>query len=258
MDLGLSEKRVFISGSSQGIGLSIAEAFLKEGAKVILNARNETKLAEICRHLSEKYAKGHVYYFAGDMMSKRDIISLKKYVADEFKGLDILIPNVGSGKPVAANQLDIEQWKHFLRINLLGNVQLLDAMLSLLKMGQEPAVVLISSVAAKEISGAPYAYAAAKGAVLTLSNRLAHDWAQYHIRVNTVLPGNIYFEGGRWEEIMKTSRENTMKMVEDTVAMQRFGRPDEIAPAVVFLASRKASFITASSLVIDGGQLKGI
>lgn len=258
MDLGLKGKRVLVTGSSQGIGLAVAEAFLQESASVILNARNEHKLIQACDCLRVKYPEEEVSYFVGDMTSKQDILALKESIIREGKGLDIVIPNVGIGKAQAENPLDMEEWERLFRVNLFGTVQLLDNLIDLLKAGEESAIVFISSVAAKEISKAPYAYAAGKEAILVLAKRLSADLAAYQIRVNSVLPGNIVFEGGRWEEILASNYEETMGMIENTVAMKRLGRPEEIASAVVFLASTKSSFITGSSLVVDGGQLKGI
>ena len=258
MDLGLKGKRVLVTGSSQGIGLAVAEAFLQEGASVILNARNEHKLVQACDYLRIKYPKEEVSCFSGDMTSKQDILALKEYIVREGKGLDIVIPNVGTGKALAENPLDMEEWERLFRVNLFGAVQLLDNLIDLLKAGKESSIVFISSVAAKEISKAPYAYAAGKEAILVLAKRLSADLAAYQIRVNSVLPGNVLFEGGRWEEILASDYERTMEMIEKTVAMKRLGSPEEIASAVVFLASTKSSFITGSSLVVDGGQLKGI
>lgn len=258
MELGLKGKRVLVTGSSQGIGFAVAEAFLQEGASVILNARNECKLIQAYDCLHVKYPKEEVSCFAGDMTSKQDILALKEYIVREGKGLDIVIPNVGTGKARAENPLDMEEWERLFSVNLFGTVRLLDHLIDFLKEGKESSIVFISSVAAKEISKAPYAYAAAKEAILVLAKRLSTDLASYQIRVNSVLPGNIVFEGGRWEEILASNHEETMRMIESTVAMKRLGRPEEIASAVVFLASVKSSFITGSSLVVDGGQLKGI
>ena len=258
MKLGLEEKRVLVTGSSQGIGKATAESFLKEGAKVIINARNPEKLEETRRELSQKYGETKVYAFAGDMTSAEAICNLRDFCVDIVGGVDVLISNVGNGKATAANPLDADEWLKKANINLFGAVKLIDSFRDVLAESKGSSIVFVSSIAAKERSGAPYAYAASKNAILAFAKYLSADFAQLDIRVNAVLPGNVHFKGGRWEEILNSDYEGTVKMLNETVPMKRLGKPEEIADAIVFLASERSSFTTGASLVIDGGQLKRV
>lgn len=258
MELDLQGRRVLVSGSSQGIGKAIARAFLKEGAIVIINGRNREKLESTHAEFVKEFDTKHIVLFCGDLTKNTEIHLLRECIQNELGGIDILVPNIGTGKAMLQDMLEAEEWQRLLEINLFSTIKLVKEFEDMLKKGYHPNIVFISSVAGKEVSGAPYAYAAAKEAILVLAKRLSEDWAQYGIRVNSVLPGNILFKGGRWEEILEQNYNGTMQQIHMTVAMQRLGTPEEIASAVVFLASNQASFITGTSLTVDGGQCKGI
>ncbi len=254
MDLGLKGKTVFISASVQGIGYATADAFMAEGASVILNGRNETRLREAAETLERKHDR-RVQTFLGDMRQLEDIKSLTEYLDS---GLDVFIANLGCGKPESKNSLNIEEWKRFFDINVASTVMLLNSLHPILRKGKEPAVVLISSVISKEAASAPIGYAAAKSAVRTLNKYLSREWASDGIRVNCVLPGNILFQGGRWEELRRQDEKAVDEYIKASVPMKRFGKPEEVADAIVFLACSRSKFTTGSELAVDGGQLGAI
>lgn len=254
MDLGLTGKKVLVTASSWGIGFATANSFLQEGADVLLNGRNKEKLLQSCEVLQQKHGTGRVHYFIGDMAQEDNIIQCRDYVEKVWGKLDILVPNLGSGKPVSDNRLDINEWKTHIDVNLLSVVKAIQVFLDLLPSGGNSSIILLSSITACERMGAPYAYAAAKNAVRTLCNYLAGGLADKAVRVNCVVPGNIFFPGGRWEELCNADKEGTENYINTAVPMKRFGKPEEIADAIVFLASERAGFITGAELVIDGGQ----
>lgn len=254
MDLGLKGKNVLITASSQGIGFSTAESFLKEGANVLLSGRNEEKLKRCYDVLMGKYGNESIFYFPGDI-SKGDIISrCRSYVEEIWGNLDILVPNMGSGKPISEDRLDIEEWETLINVNLLSAVRIIKEFSEMLSHSDNGSIILISSIVAYERMHAPYAYAASKNAIRTLGHYLSGDLAEKSIRVNCVVPGNIMFPGGRWEELYIANKEEIEGYINAEVPLKRFGRPEEIADAIVFLASERARFITGAELVIDGGQ----
>lgn len=257
MDLDVKNRCVFITGSSKGIGLATAECFLKEGAEVIMNGRNELRLKEAVCTLESRY-KGKVSYICADILTEEGSDKIRDTLEKSYNKLDILICNLGNGKPEQSNKLDASEWKRFFDINVMGNVGIINALYKLLKVGINPNIVLVSSIVAREASHAPVGYAAAKSAVRTLSKYLSRMWAEDGIRVNCVLPGNVYFEGGRWEELLKADEEATMHYIKESVPMERFGEPEEIANVIVFLASDRASFITGAEVVVDGGQVTAV
>lgn len=255
MELGLTGKKVFVTGGTRGIGLATAKAFLREGSAVYLNGHHVSRLQSVCEALNEEFGR-EVIPCLGDMTSAEAVGKLREILSTD--SLDIAVMNLGSGKAEDKNGLSADEWRRFYEINTVSAVAVLDQLYPLLQRGKNANVVLISSVVARERSAAPVAYAAAKGAILTLCRYLSSAWAGDGIRVNAALPGNVYFPGGRWEEIMEEDKEETLEYIRHSVPMNRFGTPEEIADAVLFLASERAAFITGAMLNVDGGQQSAI
>ncbi|MEH2953036.1 SDR family oxidoreductase [Candidatus Merdisoma sp. JLR.KK011] len=247
-------KRIFISGSSKGIGLAAANKFLEEGGTVVLNGRDKNRLRKISELLSEKYSQ-KVYTAPGDLTNGKDAYSVAERIKQLIGNLDIVVANVGNGKPEGENPLEPAEWKRFYDINVMSSINILNALYPIIRKQNQANVILLSSIAAKEKISAPCGYAAAKSAIVTLTRYLAQDWAADGIRVNCVMPGNIYFEGGRWEELFREDRDGVKAYISENVPMKRFGEPKDVAEAICFLASEKASFITGIYLPVDGGQL---
>ena len=258
MKLGLEEKIVLVTASTRGIGLAIVTSFLDEGAIVIINGRDMPRVEKLEEELRKQYGPNKVWGYGGDITETENLQNLHKFIKNQWGRIDVIVSNLGTGKALQSNKLNMSEWEHMMRINLLSAVSLIDIMLSLLERGKGANILFISSIAAYERSAAPYAYAAAKAGLLTLVKNMSFDYAKKDIRVNCVSPGNIYFDGGRWQQIYNQDKEGTKKLLEDQVPLKRFGKTEEIAAPVVFLCSEKASFITGAALVADGGQRKEI
>ena len=254
MNLGLEKKIVLITASSAGIGKATAMAFLQEGAIVILNGRNRERLKEVQCKLGEEFGKERVWAFCGDACEDNIIKEFKEYVKSKWGRLDILVPNIGTGKPTGEGKLSISEWQFMMEKNLFGTVSLIHEFEELLCAGKNASIILVSSIAAYERGNAPYAYAAAKRGLLALNKYLAGDFARKNIRINCVVPGNIYFPGGRWEELYQKDSEGVSRFIKENVPLNRFGSPEEIASSIVFLASEKSMFTSGAELVVDGGQ----
>ncbi|MBE6015711.1 MAG: SDR family oxidoreductase [Lachnospiraceae bacterium] len=258
MDLGLRDKKVIITASSNGIGKATALAFANEGAKVLINGRNPQKLSAVKNEISTCYGEDSVLSVCGDATTDETRDKIIREAHDKWGSIDILIPCVGSGKSESENPLSLDEWNRLLNINLLCNVGLIDKCISLLQKGNDPVITMISSVVAISRASAPASYAAAKSGILTLNNYLAAEYKNTGIRVNCVVPGNVYFTGGRWEEIRNADVKGTDEYINSNVPMNRFGKPEEIADAIVFMSSKRASFINGAVLTVDGGQNGGI
>lgn len=253
MEFGLEGKRVLVTGATRGIGLATAEAFLREGCKVFLNGHDRDRLELRCRKLGEVFP-GQVIPCLGDIIREDGVMAVEAQLRESADTLDIAVMNLGTGKAERENCLSVGEWRRFYEVNTLSTVSVLDVIYPFLRKNGEASVVLVSSVVARERSAAPVGYAAAKSAILTLNRYLAKTWAEDNIRVNCVLPGNIYFHGGRWEEILAMDKAGTMEYIRANVPLNRFGRPEEIADAILFLSSVRAGFITGATLNVDGGQ----
>jgi 3-oxoacyl-[acyl-carrier protein] reductase len=253
MELGLEGKRVLVSGSSRGIGLAIAEGFLAEGARVALTSRHDLDLRKVRGRLAGKFPGRDIQAWRCDFTRPRDIEQLSRNVARSWQGLDILVANVGNGISVPAPIPDRERFAASMDLNFRAAVDAARVFYPRLVKSRGN-LLFISSIAGIEAFGAPVDYATAKAALMAFAKNLARKAARDGVRVNCVAPGNIFFPGGRWQEIARKDPRRVRRMLAETVPMGRFGRPEDIASATLFLCSPRTDFITGSVLVVDGGQ----
>lgn len=253
MDLELNGKVVLVAGSSRGIGLAIAEAFLQEGASVIVTGRREEPLAAAVEQLGNAE---HVLAWCGDAGDPEQIPALLAAARERFGGVDVVVANVGSGRGTRGWDVSADEWVSALQTNLLGSMNLARDVAPLLLERDGSSLTVISSIAGIESIGAPVPYEAAKAALVHAAKALSRSLAP--VRVNVVAPGNVLFPGGRWEELLNEDREKVEAMLRSDVPLGRFGVPGEIADAVLFLSSARAAFVTGACLVVDGGQSRTI
>ncbi len=253
MELGLQDKVALISGSSRGIGYAVATSMLEHGARVIINGRNKEQLDTAYDALVAAHGSDNVFSFLGDLTKEDDINRCVQFIQQQCSGLDILVSNIGSGKSQPGAEVALEEWKRMFDVNFFGSVSLIQAMISMMKEKAQGSIVCISSIAGLETIGAPLPYEAAKAALISYVQALAKQLAP-NIRVNSVAPGNIFFAGGRWEELVNQDSSGVQNMLDSKVPMKRFGTPEEIASVVSFLSSQQASFVTGATWVADGGQ----
>lgn len=251
MDLMLKGLKAIVTGGTKGIGRAIAETFAGEGADVAICSRNAEEVAEAAAALSAKGVKT-----SGRMVDVSDGPALQAWVAEaaaELGGLDIVVANV-SALAIPSNE---ENWRKGFDTDMMGTVRLVDAAMPFLEASKSPAIVTISSVSGREIDFASGPYGAFKAAIVHYTQGLAFHLAGKGIRANTVSPGNTYFEGGVWNRIKDGNPDlyNTALGLNPT---GRMGTPQEMANAVVFLASPAASFITGTNLVVDGALTRGV
>lgn len=256
MELGLKDKKVLITGGADGIGLATAECFAEEGAKVLITSRSEEKARSACSKINAKSMNSCEYVIC-DATTPDGILIIKSRIQKKWGKLDILIPNIGCGKPISTNPLDDREWREMFEINTLSVVSIIDMLQECINQ-REASVVIISSIVGRQVFGKSYAYAACKNSLVVLCKYLSRDYLNRKMRVNCVMPGNVYFKGGRWEEILRERGEMVIEEIRNSVPMNRFSTPKEIADTIVFLASERASFINGESIAIDGGQISSI
>jgi len=253
MDLQLTNQVVFIAGSSRGIGRGIAEAFLAEGARIVLTGRDE---ASLYATQSELAAPEKVLAIPGDFTQPAAIQQAFDRTIAHFGRIDHLIANLGTGVGTPGPFPPADDWTRLFEMNFFASVRLTEAILPHFQKQNSGTILYISSIAGVEATPAPLPYSSAKAALNIYAKNLSRQVAAQNIRVSSLCPGNIYFPGGSWEKRMPTRREAIESMLETEVPQKRFGTPEEIAAFAVWLTSPAASFATGGTYIVDGGQTR--
>ncbi len=249
MDLGLAGKKALVTGGSRGIGRSITEVLLQEGASVAFCARGEEGVQEAKAELEKL---GTVYAAAADMA---DGDAVKQFVADATEalgGLDIIVHNTSA----FGGQGD-EGWVNSFNVDVMAGVRAVEAAMPALEASDAASVVFIGSTASMEFFLQPSSYGPMKAAMRAYANELGQGLGTKGIRVNSVSPGSIYFEGGAWDNVEKNVPD-LFKSVQATIPSGRYGLPEEVARVVAFVASPAGSWVTGTNIPVDGGQHKGV
>ena len=251
MDLGLKGKNVLVTGGSKGIGLAVASLFAQEGANVAICARNADEVAKVVVSLAGKGVKAW-----GSAVDVADPAALKAWVdeaAGQLGGIDALVCNVSA---LAVGD-SAETWEKSFRVDMMHTVNSVAAALPYIERSTSGSLVIISSVSGFEIDFAAGSYGAFKAALIHYAKGLSQQLIGKGIRVNTVSPGNTYFDGGIWQNIER-NMPDLFKSAMSLNPTARMGTAEEVAAGVVFLTSPVASRISGTNLVIDGALTKAV
>lgn len=252
MKLELIDRIALVTGASRGIGLAIATALAAEGATVALAARG----ADALKAAAGMVGGQHSVHLA-DVTDPAAAAALVREIEQRWGRLDIMVCNVGSGASVPPGKETAAEWSRVIDLNLFAATNMIEAATPLMaRGGGDRAVVCISSIAGMAALGAPVTYHAAKAALNATVRGLARPLALDGIRINAVAPGNILSADGTWARKLAENNAAVEDMLAREVALRRLGTPEEIADLVAFLVSPRASFITGSIMVADGGQLR--
>jgi 3-oxoacyl-[acyl-carrier protein] reductase len=247
--LGLAGKRAIVTGASRGIGRATAEKLAEEGVThIAICARGEEGVNAVSEELRAKGVT--VFARALDVAEPGAITAFVNDAAEAFGGIDLLVSNVSAG-----SQKGPGQWEASLRADLLPLVDAIDAVTPLMEAAGGGAIVSLSSTFGFDNvwPSSPNSYGAFKAAVVRHASAAAHALAPKGIRVNTVSPGPIEFEGGDWGN-MKINRREVYDKVQASIPLGRHGRLDEVASAIVFLLSPRSGFCVGTNVVCDGGM----
>lgn len=252
MDLRLAQKAALVTGASRGIGRAVAEALVDEGARVCLCARGQGELEQVAAALRAR--GGQVAVAGADLSTPAGAEQAIAATLDAFGGLDLLVNNVGGSLRAGPfDKATEEQWRRVLDLNLMSAVWCSQRAVAFMRDHGGGAIVNVSSICGREYcTSAPYT--AAKAGMVAMTKEMAIDLARYGIRVNSVAPGSILFPGGSWDQRRREKPEMIEKMLRETLPWGRFGAPEEVAAAVVFLLSPRSSWISGACLPVDGAQ----
>ena len=246
-----SGRRVVVMGGSRGIGRSAALAFARAGASVAICARGAEAL-EATR--LEVEAAGAPVAFAApvDLARAEDIARFIPAAADALGGINVLVNNASG----FASADDEAGWAASFNVDMLATVRASQAALPYLERASDAAIVNVSSISALRASKRNPPYAAIKAAIDSYTASQARILSDRGIRANAVAPGSIEFPGGVWDQ-RKTDNPPLYDATLASIPFGRMGHPEEVAEVIMFLGSRRASWITGQSIVVDGGQLLG-
>ncbi len=250
MDLGLRGKCAVVTGGSKGIGRAIALGLAAEGANVAICARGKEALREAEQELAKEGVKA--WAAECDVGDAAALDTFLESARRELGQVDILVNNVSALALFPGD--DEAAWQSSLNVDLMAAVRATNTVVPWMTECGGGCIVHISSVSGLE-AGSPPAYAAAKAALISHSKTLAIALAEQKIRVNAVAPGSVEFPGGLWAQTRQAKPE-FYESIRATIPWGRLGTPEEVANAVVFLVSERASWITGVCLGVDGGQHK--
>lgn len=257
MDLGLSGKSALVAGSSQGIGLAVAESLAAEGVRVTLFARNEDRLRIVRDNIETKHPNKHGYLVADFSMPDQVIRALGK------NAYDIIINNTGGPKPGPVSLASTDEFQKAFEQHVIVNQIMVQRSLDHMKRNNFGRIVNIISTSVKQPLENLGVSNTIRGAVANWSKTLANELGPFGVTVNNILPGAT--ETARLEAIISKKVEKSgqprNKIIEAdylTIPTRRYGRAEEVAAAVSFLCSERAAYINGVNLPVDGGRTKSL
>ena len=240
----LQNKVAVVTGGSAGIGRAIAEEFLKQGAIVIICDISDQKLKDAEEALS---AFGTLRAYHADISVKAEVEQMAADVRKEFGKIDILINNAGITSDAQFYKMTDEQFERVLNVNLKGNYFMTKAVLPAMMEQQYGKIVHLASVSAFNGNFGQANYAASKAAIMGMTRVQAKELGKYGITVNAIAPGSIMTD--MYNAVPEDAKQQKLKRI----PLRRYGEPAEVAKLAFFLASDDSSYITAQTIVIDGG-----
>jgi NAD(P)-dependent dehydrogenase (short-subunit alcohol dehydrogenase family) len=245
----LSGRVALITGGSVGLGRQMAEGLAEMGANLVLCARKK----ERCQQTAEELRKMRVrtLAFGCDVKDPASIRAVVEKTVNEFGQIDILINNAGTSWGALAEDMTLEQWHKVIETNLTGTFLFSQAVGKVMISQRRGKIINIASVAGMRGSPPSFSaigYSASKGGVIIFTKDLARKWGMYNIQVNAIAPG--WFPTDMSDGIIQRNKESLLA----NIPLGRFGGPNDLKGAAIFLASDASNFVTGHTLVVDGGQ----
>ncbi|WP_025884525.1 SDR family NAD(P)-dependent oxidoreductase [Asaia prunellae] len=261
MDMGLKNKVAVVTGGSVGIGLAVAEGLAREGAHIVMVARDKERLATAAHKLAETHGV-RCLPVSADVATAEGVDSVIRQIEEAFGGADILINNAGTGSNETIMEAPDDKWQFYWELHVMAAVRLARGLVPGMKKRGGGAIIHNASICAVQPLWYEPIYNVTKAALMMFSKTLATEVIKDNIRVNCVNPGLILTpdwvktakqltseSGGDWEGYLQS-------VADEHATIKRFGSPEELANFFVFLCSDKASYSVGSSYFVDGGMLK--
>ena len=253
MDLGLIDRVAVVTGSSKGLGYASAKALIAEGCRVVICARTPDTLQEARRRLAEIGGDGRVLAVVSDVSREDGAQKVVDQAVTTFGGIDILINNVGAARGGGLLETTDEIWKDAVDQTLMPAVSMSRLAVPSMQRRGGGSIIIVASIYGRE-AGGRMTYNVVKAAEISLAKSMAQQLAPMNIRVNSVSPGSILFEGGSWWKRQQDDPVGIAEFVQRELPFGRFGKPEEIGDVVAYLSSSRASWISGTSIVVDGCQ----
>jgi 3-oxoacyl-[acyl-carrier protein] reductase len=254
MDLGLKDKVAIVTGSSRGLGLASAKALAAEGCFVAICGRTEATLHAAAREVSN-IAGGddRVLAVRADLTQAEGVRQVIDDTVGRFGGIDVLVNSLALARGSGLLETTDAEWQDAVDHTLLPAVRASRAAVPHMTRRGGGSIIIIASIFGRE-AGGRMTYNAVKAAEISLAKSLAQQLAPSNIRVNSVSPGSFLFEGGSWWKRQQETPAAIAEYVKRELPFGRFGRAEELGDVVAFLASSRASWISGTSVVVDGCQ----
>ena len=263
MDLGIKGKSAIVTGGSRGIGREAARQFLEEGVRVTICGRNAETLGKTRDELAQATG-GEVQAVAADMTKPDDIERLVQSAKDRFGGVDILVNNAGQMYSGRFAVLTDEGLKEQFETKIFGFMRAIRLVYPLMKAQKWGRIVNLIGGAGKEPDPYMFGSGITNSGLLNITKSLSAEFGEDNVLVNAVCPGwvdtNLWRRNaqGLAQELGAKSEDEARRQAARKNSLNRFGKPEELANAIVFLCSERASYITGVSLNLDGGRLKSL
>ncbi len=246
-------KKVFISGGATGIGRATALLFAEQGAEVTIFDQDIENGQKSIQEILELDAGGRGIFISGNLLYPVEVERSIEQSLNTFGGIDILINNAGVESPYSVHEIPVEEWDRVMATNLRGMYLMAKAVIPIMQKSGGGAIVNTASISG--LLGWPLsaAYCASKGGVIQLTKQMAVDYARDNIRVNCIAPGTTLTPLIERIFQKESDPEEAKRQIAQRHPLGRFAQPEEIAQAILFLASDDASFITGAVLPVDGG-----